>query len=279
MKRLNGMLAVLTDTGRRTAYDASLIARPLPPGRSPIREILWRTDVLFMFGVASLLCVAIALWPQRKIVPQPAAMPVAEIKRAAIPSKKSYSPPHATPKPAQFVPVMPPEIAAGPVPPEIGCAGESACATTVGPQLAEPGSAGIQPAERLHRALIYETPPPPGLSGRWLYVRSTSVRQDGYPPEYIELRLRENDGLLHGRYQARYRIPDRAISPEVAFRFEGRAGPDGGVLPWQGPGEAHGDITLRLLPSGGLQVDWVARQLGRELALVSGTAMLVRKLE
>jgi len=121
--------------------------------------------------------------------------------------------------------------------------------------------------------------PAPTLRGSWLYVPSPSMKHSGYPPEYIELRLTEDAGVFHGRYRARYHVTDRAISPNVAFRFDGRAGPDGGMLPWDGPNGAKGEVTLRLLPTGNLEVDWVAHQLDRELALISGTATLVRKIE
>jgi hypothetical protein len=120
---------------------------------------------------------------------------------------------------------------------------------------------------------------PPLLAGRWLFVASASTKHSGYPPDYIELTLTENAGMLHGRYQARYRVSDRAISPNVSFRFDGRTGADGGMLPWNGSGGAKGEVTLRLLPTGSLEIDWVAHQLGQEQGLISGTATLVRKIE
>ena len=126
---------------------------------------------------------------------------------------------------------------------------------------------------------------PPGdaphtLAGDWLFVPADSeTGTNRYPPEYIELRLRENQGVIHGRYRARYRVGDRAISPTVAFQFEGRTAAEGGILPWHGPGGAQGEISLRLLANGSLEVEWAAGQLGEELRLISGTATLVRKLE
>ena len=91
--------------------------------------------------------------------------------------------------------------------------------------------------------------------------------------------MTESAGMLRGRYRARYRITDRAISPRVAFQLEGHAAPSGGKLPWSGPGNAKGEVTLRLLSSGALEVSWVADQMGTELGLISGTATLVRKLD
>jgi hypothetical protein len=98
-----------------------------------------------------------------------------------------------------------------------------------------------------------------------------------YRPEYIELRITGNAGGVHGRYRARYRVPDQAISPVVAFEFRGQ--PDAGALNWNGSGGSSGEIKLRLLSGGTMEVSWVATSLGEELGLISGTATLVRKLE
>jgi glucose/arabinose dehydrogenase len=48
--------------------------------------------------------------------------------------------------------------------------------------------------------------------------------------------------------------------------------PDGRLLVSQRAGQV-------LLASGGLEVSWVANQMGAELGLISGTATLVRKLD
>jgi hypothetical protein len=84
---------------------------------------------------------------------------------------------------------------------------------------------------------------------------------------------------VSGRYKARYRVTDRAISPNVTFEFEGRAGESDARLPWTGPSGAHGEVTLHLLTTGALEVTWVVSQLGGELGLISGTATLVRKMD
>jgi hypothetical protein len=36
-----------------------------------------------------------------------------------------------------------------------------------------------------------------------------------YPPEFIEFFLSEDQGVLSGEYWARYRIPDKPVSPEA----------------------------------------------------------------
>jgi len=103
-----------------------------------------------------------------------------------------------------------------------------------------------------------------------------SERQDlVYPPEYIELRVIEEAGVLYGRYRARYRVTDRALWPEVSFEFEGK--PEQNTFGWQGAGGARGELRLKLVGPGRLEVSWWANQLGERLSLASGTAVLVRE--
>jgi hypothetical protein len=254
MKRLNSMLAVLADGAQRAKYDASILNAPLLP--APLmadrrRLVAAGCSVLLILGIA-------ALWPRPQLAPKPTATPVPPSKTVASPKKPVY---HQTP-PARrpVLSLSPPRPMAEP------------------PAPAEPPPvAAIQTVT----ALIPLTEPtlPPLLAGRWLFVASSSTKHSGYPPDYIELSLTENAGVLHGRYQARYRVSDRAISPNVSFRFDGRTASDGGMLPWNGAGGAKGEVTLRLLPTGNLEVDWVAHQLGQEQGLISGTATLVRKIE
>ena len=120
---------------------------------------------------------------------------------------------------------------------------------------------------------------PRRLSGTWIYVPTSKPSpNDLYPAEYIELVLTENDTHLWGRYRARYRVPDQALSPAVEFQFEGRAGSTERYA-WSGNGGARGEVRLKLLSENSLSVDWFTSQLGRALSLSSGTAVLVRRQE
>jgi hypothetical protein len=266
MTRLNAVLAVLTDQEQRIRYDASLTFA-IAGSRAVV--VRYRRVIYAAAGALALIGIAAALRPQRPVPLKIATTTEPSVGQPA-PSRKSVppSPPLATlrPRPKVDVPEAP-EIA----PPVVGTAADPL------PALVPPLLPVITPPPTEAAAPI--SAPAPRLAGRWLFVASRGTKLAGYPPEFIELRLSEAGGVLRGLYQARYRITDRAISPNVAFRFEGPAEPDGCVLPWQGPGESKGDVTLRLLSTGGLEVDWVAHQLGRELGLISGTATLVRKLE
>ncbi|MFN7923700.1 MAG: J domain-containing protein [Bryobacteraceae bacterium] len=116
------------------------------------------------------------------------------------------------------------------------------------------------------------------LAGTWIYVPSGRPSpNDVYPAEYIELVIGEQDGLLWGRYRARFRVTDRALSPEVEFRFEGRMGAE--RFPWTGNGGAKGEVQLKPLSETAMSVDWFTSQFGRQLSLSSGTAVLVRRAD
>lgn len=116
------------------------------------------------------------------------------------------------------------------------------------------------------------------LAGTWVYLPGIRTSGDLYPAEYIELIIGGQGGTLLGRYRGRYRVADRAISPEVQFAFEGQAG-GGNRFQWTGNGGAKGEVELKRLSENALSVDWHTTQLGRQVSLSSGTAVLVRRQE
>ena len=123
--------------------------------------------------------------------------------------------------------------------------------------------------------------PVAGFSGDWYYVPGERDRASNgmYLPEYIEAHISEDAGVVRGRYQARYRVTDQAIEPEVAFRFEGGGSAPDAQFPWIGPGASQGKVTLRLVSADQLEVTWSATQLSTELNLASGIAQLIRQRE
>ena len=131
----------------------------------------------------------------------------------------------------------------------------------------------VQPVEPV--ALARESP----LSGVWVYVppKVPATSRSLYPPEFIEAVIAEENGVLRGRYRARYRVADRPISRDVRFHFKGTAGDGAATLPWTGPGGAAGEVSLKLVSNNALEVCWVATELGSQMDLVSGKAMLVRR--
>ncbi|MBK7928003.1 MAG: hypothetical protein IPJ98_11075 [Bryobacterales bacterium] len=119
----------------------------------------------------------------------------------------------------------------------------------------------------------------PGMAGLWVYLKPSRVTAaaNSYPPEFIELTLRETGGVVKGRYLARYQVADRAISPEVRFQFEGAAGEEAGEFVWSGNGGAKGEVRLRRVGDHQMQVSWHTTEAGAEVGLMSGTAMLIRR--
>lgn len=122
------------------------------------------------------------------------------------------------------------------------------------------------------------------LAGFWFYARPASGQQNKnqslYPPEYIEAAITEENGTLRGKYRSRFQIVDRAISPDVNFSFSGVSANGSTVTcPWSGAGGARGEITLTLLPNNSMRVNWTASELGKQLGLSSGTAILTRRIE
>ena len=262
LKRLNGILEMLLDPQGRADYDRSLMALAAAVAGEPLPEIARPWDARWaapgaIAAAAALLILLVVLSAPKPPASSPA---VPEITEAA-PDK---TPPRARRVSARPLPspVSPQQAEWEPL---VSYAYES--------HIAIPPLPFDVPAPRPQPATA---PSKSALAGDWFFVPARASDSSGYPPEYIELRLRQQGGLLHGRYQARYRVADRAISPNVAFQFEGR---EGGTMRWHGTSGANGEVNLRLLPDGELEVKWQADQLGREMGLVSGSARLVRKLE
>jgi hypothetical protein len=128
-----------------------------------------------------------------------------------------------------------------------------------------------------------EVPATPVLSGHWLYaVNTRDLQTPGvYPPEFIELFLSESNGALSGRYWARYRIPNKAVSPEVQFRIdgtsEGDAAANAATVTWVSDDGAKGKLKMTLRNLNSMEVSWWTSEFGRRTALTSGTALLVRQ--
>lgn len=117
-----------------------------------------------------------------------------------------------------------------------------------------------------------------GLEGTWIYSApvSPTSKPDQYAAEYIELVLAERDGRIAGRYRGRYRVPDRPLSPDVEFSFEGASAGER-RYPWHGNAGSAGEVHLALVSENALSLKWFTSQLGRNPSLGSGTAVLVRR--
>jgi hypothetical protein len=120
------------------------------------------------------------------------------------------------------------------------------------------------------------------FAGFWFFAKTSQEKRNRnlYYPEFIEAVLSEQNGVVRGRYRARYQITDRAISPDVNFEFSGSPG-SGGALTcaWTGQGGARGQLTLHMTGENDMKVDWTASEIGTVQGLASGTATLTRRVE
>ncbi len=283
VKRLNGIVAILSDPADREKYDRTLDTH-VPVRRRP-KPPAWRKSPAVWIGAATLGCIVLVCLSGHTPKPiPPATVQVAE------------PPPAAGQQPSRSLDRRPMLIRPAPSgPPMSRLAAES---ESTGREAREPAAAfaGRVLARSQEPPPVLATPeisvpamPPvepvrapvrPTLAGDWLFVPMPGKARAGlYAPEYIELRVTENAGRLRGRYRARYHVADQAISPTVDFQFEGAAPAEGSELPWEGEGGSRGTVKLRLLTNTALEVTWVADRLGTELGLISGAATLVRRAE
>jgi hypothetical protein len=94
----------------------------------------------------------------------------------------------------------------------------------------------------------------------------------------VEFLLTEAHGELSGNYRALYRIPDRAVSPEVLFRAQGKS-QDGqfAKLGWTSADGARGEVEVRLHGPNAMSITWWTTEFGRHPSLASGSANLLRQ--
>ncbi len=304
MKRLNGVYETLVHAESRMAYDKSLRGAPLaahPPEEeiAPAPEkptwmdfLRWLQGPAGAWTGAGALGVLLLLWalPDTVRFPEGSGKPGPRREEPAVTETARHEIPLPDPRLPQLrqrlnemrrerdealtrVQVLSQELAElqkRPPPVDAAPAVESmpAPALPAVPRAPEPSTLrpGGSPVEAR------------GMAGHWYFTKSAAPSgRDLYPPEYIEAVIQEESGILRGRYRARYRVPDRAISPEVAFEFSGKGGHDAARLPWHGEGGARGEVRIHLLTGNTIEVAWVAGELGKIQGLGSGRAILVRR--
>jgi hypothetical protein len=296
MIRLNEILSTLTDQEKRRKYNGSLCNKltvseivqpaPLPPSRLLRRQLPWVLAVCILFGAG--------LWylrsnesgdlsAERTAPPSEQAPPASESRplrenhlHKKLPARQKTSPPLGHSKSHMN------SVAAAPAnrlsePSEAVAAVPRMAVKTEVPPVAPPLAAPSTPAQPPRAA---EHPSAPTFAGHWFYtLGSHDARTPGmYPPEFIEFSLSDAQGVLSGRYWARYRIPDKPVSPEVQFRVTGAPqSADITTLKWVSDDGASGQMKVLLRGSNSMEVTWWTTAFGRQTALTSGTAILVRQ--
>ncbi|MGC9950108.1 MAG: DnaJ domain-containing protein [Bryobacteraceae bacterium] len=308
MVRLNEILATLADPEKRRKYDENLCKQfalreaVLPPPPAPTR--LLRRQWPWILACCILLCVG--LWyldsnesgghsadrgpapaSGRSAQPNQIAPPEStSVKAGGRPLNENRPPksPLARPKappPKNFNPAgnAEPAQAANQLPDAseslAAVAGE---ATETAPPLVQAHQTAPEAPAQSH--LTTERPAAPAFAGQWFYAPGAQNAQTPgmYPPEFIEFFLSEDRGVLSGKYWARYRIPDKPISPEVQFRVFGALEKrNTTTLNWMSEDGAKGQLKIALRDSDSIEVTWWTTAFGRQTALTSGTAVLVRQ--
>jgi hypothetical protein len=284
MQRINEIAATLLDPASRSRYDASL----LPALPVQVRSQFPRQAPMFaLIVVAACILTAVASWyladghvhvrppgsvaaisPRPRLDPLPPQSSKTRVASSEVsPEIRDRSVPATRPVLAEAV--RQPVIQNGtPIQ-----AREPAPFT-----LSPPDIALLElPALPLSVPVPAATNPYPGL---WVYANSGPSRDEAkvrtYAPEFIELRIRNCGDMLCGAYRARYRIPDRPISPDVSFTFQGPLSANPKTLPWRAGDGSQGTVDLKITGPDALQVDWRVTSFGAHLALGSGVAVLAR---
>jgi curved DNA-binding protein CbpA len=282
MRRILRAYAVLSDPEQRRLYDAELHAppeRPTPvvirtPNAVVVRTRLQRGHLLWMG--AAIVSLGTIFWlategqsspvfrkvsaqdadpvklieNSRQLVNRPVGRRAAEQTTTRVPAQNP-APPRPLPE------VQPMETPAPLV----------ETSTFASPQLPAP-------AELAHVKLDR-------FAGFWAYPHEKNFqRQSGqYPPQFIEASIAEHEGVIRGKYRARYYVSDRPISPNVNFEFEGKIEGSAANLPWHGEGGSTGVMEIKLLSAEEMELIWTATDFGQTLGLASGKAVLMRRPE
>ena len=309
MKRLGEMVAILSNPQKRQQYDGERAKgeRPVvkvdwgPPRRAPLRPLFstpgWmRWAVQNWFGVLlGMVVVTVGAWylatpdgsgvgkPGEAVAPvaagqTPAAAPVARKPKAATPEQTAAVKNDPEPE-------APPEVeSARAEETNVAAVKETLpVAPAAGPQIAGELPVAAKPEPSLPVAARNEW----SFAGNWLYApleKETAVPGQ-YAAYYVELVLLEEKGTLVGHYRSRHKIPDKAISPEVLLRVQGKPGAEKSTkLEWTSADGARGEMELTLSAPNLLNVRWWTTELGwttefeHRNALSSGTAVLVRQM-
>jgi curved DNA-binding protein CbpA len=294
MRRLGGVVAVLTDPRERARYDAGLGdgACLMPPvmlaraGRPEFLQTVVRHWFWILLGSTT---VGMGTWYAfARSTAVPGARPAAESARtAAGPPARAIGPVperrrpvkatenagarnvgQETPLRARVMETTKPSLSApAPVPAEIPDEGARV----------EPGI--VAPQQKARVAEVVHDGDESPFTGEWLYAADgqREERTGSYPARYVEFRLRTESGTLMGDYRALHTLVDKAISPEVVLHVRGESPRrNTGTLDWESSNGARGQLELTLRSPNQLQVKWWTTQFGKQEALTSGMAVLIR---
>jgi hypothetical protein len=290
MKRLGGIVAVLVNPRERAKYNAELADGARPPlfvraGRPELLQTVVRHWFWVLLGSTT---IGMGAWYGfARAADAPRGLTAAETARAAAAAAVTRVE-HA---PERSLPVKTPETALGrhvglttPLRPIVSQAGEAGPGATTPTPVETPDEAatvepGAETAAQKWLAEAARNGDESPFAGEWLYAADGQKedRAGSYPARYVELRLRREGVTLVGEYRAVHTLVDKAISPEVLLRVRGESPKENaGTLDWESSVGARGQLELMLRSPNQLQVKWWTTQFGRQEALSSGMAVLMR---
>jgi curved DNA-binding protein CbpA len=280
MRRLTEIAETLGDPARRASYDASLAAHPAVPSTEHAPETIPAPPFftppllaglflgcLLMYCASQLINPADRAVPAKPYIAETPQPREAEVKTVppANPSARVYNT-LRSPQPQTASLAAPETNVEEPLPPPTPVIAQAS------PSVPDPLPQPSLPALTIPR-------PTSSLAGIWLHAKNSGGKPASwrYTAEYVELRLSEHSGEVIGSYRSRYRIPDRALMPEVAFRFRGPK--EASEFPWRLDSGIQGTIRLQLYGADQLEASWQVREGAPEYGLTAGSATLIRRLD
>lgn len=278
--RANAMAETLLDAQSRREYDQRLCQNPNPPNNAS--RSIHSPYLIALIGLPALLILILTIRPETQVT----ATPPNPVRNSPTTGTASRTGPTTSSASKRELP-LPRLTLAQPAPQQT----EETLSASPGIETATLRNTA-QNTEPLNLRVQHDidptaTEPPPEkqitqnsnpLAGTWIYVPSPrDEKQDKlYRPEYIEMRIQQNRGQLLGTYQARYRVTDRALDPNVRFHFEGTTNEAQPTFDWTGANGSGGNVKLKPIGDNSVQVDWRVTQKSNSADLTSGTAVLTR---
>ena len=292
MRKLNRIYAVLSDPELRRDYDACLdeeYAPLAPEGRAVLGTVARRRLSRAAWAVGILCGLGLLIWFTEENTPGPQSRGRDQEQSSLPIAASTPEPAAARPDQTSLIASLRADLKAATTERDVAIrelrhlrGTEPATQSTTSE--AEPGTTEIG----LPAVAVTESPTParvqtpasaspsrpekPGahkLAGFWFYAEPAqgqhNKNQSLYLPEYIEATISEENGAVYGKYRSRFRIVDRAISPDVNFTFTGSQTPGSqATFAWTGAGGAKGEVTLKFMSENSLRFDWNATDLGTQ---------------
>lgn len=281
MKRVNEMVAILTDPQRRRLYDQHILEeRTASPQPALKRRYLGWTGTNKSWAVAG--CGVVILLIFALFVPGSGSQVRTKLRAPLSPEEpvRPVTPiPRTPPKPATFdvggankQELRPPSDSLNHVasPPASQIATAFPAVPVKAPHVDLSATIPSDPGHNSSAALEHP------LAGHWIYAPEAgeSASPGFFPADYVELRINVVGGTMRGSYRSRYKTHDRTTNPIVNFTFEGP--PDAGSFIWRSASGASGEIICEIDTTGALRVRWFATVMDPALSLGSGMATLYR---